>query len=180
MAELVSKTYSQALFEVAQEENKHDIFLEEMKFVVSTCNEYPKFYELLKTPKIGITEKKQILDDLFKNKISNEIINFIKIILDKRRVKNLFSIVKEFENMIYEHKGIVKAEAFTTIPLTDDEKQKLQDKLSQITSKSIELKNTIDESLIGGVLIKIGDKVIDGTIKSRLKELEDSLAQIIV
>ncbi len=180
MAELVSRTYSQALFEVALENNKFDEYNEELKFIVSICKEQPEFYEILKTPKINISEKKKIIDEIFKEKISQELINFIKIILDKRRVKNLFSISKEFEEMVYEHKGIVKAKAITTIPLGKREIEKLQKKLSEITNKTVILENEIDKSLIGGVMIKLGDKVIDGTIKGKLEQLENSLTQIIV
>lgn len=180
MAELVSKTYSQALFEVALESNKFDEFIEEFKFIVSVCKEQPEFYEILKTPKINISEKKKMIDEIFQGKISQEIINFTKIILEKRRVKNLFSISKEFERMVYEHKGIVKAKAITTIPLGKREIDKLQKKLSDVTQKSVILENEIDKSLIGGVMIKLGDRVIDGTIKGKLEQLENSLTQIIV
>lgn len=180
MAELVSKIYSQALFEVALENDKLDEFVEEMNLIASSCKDYPKFYEILKTPKINVKEKKKVVSQIFKGKISQELINFLKIILDKRRIKNLFSIQKEFENMVLSHKGIVKAKAITTIPLDEKQIEKLKKKLSEITKKNIQIENEIDEKLIGGILIKLGDKVIDGTIKNKLKELQNSLTQITV
>ncbi len=104
----------------------------------------------------------------------------MKILLDKRRVKDLYSIVEQFENLIYEHKGIVKATAITTVLLGKDEKDSLTKKLESITGKEVELINEIDKSVLGGVLIKLGDQVIDGTLKGKLNNLQITLKEIIV
>jgi|LGOV01.1.fsa_nt_gb F-type H+-transporting ATPase subunit delta len=180
MAELVAKTYSQALFEVGLDNNNLDVFMEELKVVRDMFREYPDFYEILISPKINTEEKKKIVDEVFKGKATNEINNFMKILLDKRRVKDLYSIVEQFENLIYEHKGIVKATAITTVLLGKDEKDSLTKKLESITGKEVELINEIDKSVLGGVLIKLGDQVIDGTLKGKLNNLQISLKEIIV
>jgi len=180
MAELVAKVYSQALFEVGLDINSLDLFLEELKAVTTACREYPDFYEILKSPKIKTDEKKKVVQEVFGKNQSEEINNFIKIILDKRRIKDLFSIAKEFEDLIYEHKGIVKAIAYTTKPLTVDEQLALKEKLQFMTKKEIELINRIDVNLLGGVMIKLGDRVIDGTLRGKLNRLQSSLKEIIV
>ncbi len=180
MAERVAKTYSRALFEVGLENNNLDVFMEELKVVRDMFREYPDFYEILISPKINTEEKKKIVDEVFKGKATNEINNFMKILLDKRRVKDLYSIVEQFENLIYEHKGIVKATAITTVLLGKDEKDSLTKKLESITGKEVELINEIDKSVLGGVLIKLGDQVIDGTLKGKLNNLQISLKEIIV
>lgn len=180
MAELVAKTYSKALFEVGIDYNSLDLYLEELKAIGNILKEHPDFYELLKTPNISTDDKKKIFDDVFKDKISIEVINFIKIILDKRRTKDLFSIIIELENLVYEHKGIVRATAYTTIPLGEEEKKSLQMKLESITNNKVELKNQIDKDLLGGVMIKLGDKVIDGTLRGKLIKLQKNLKEIIV
>lgn len=180
MAELVAKVYSQALFEVGLEKNSLDLYLEELKAVTSACSEYPDFYEILKSPKIKTDEKKRVVHEVFGKNQSEEITNFIRIILDKRRIKDLFNIAKEFEDLIYEHKGIAKAIAYTIKPLTTDEHLALKEKLQYLTKKEIELINRIDKNLLGGVKIKLGDKVIDGTLRGKLNGLQNSLKEIIV
>jgi F-type H+-transporting ATPase subunit delta len=180
MAELVAKTYSQAIFEVGLEKNSLDLYLEELKAVTAICKEYGDFYEILKSPKINTDEKKKVIENVFNGKVSLEIINFLKIILDKRRIKDLFSILKEFENLIYAHKGMVKAVAITTVPIGEKEIELLKNKLYEITGKKVELMNQIDESVLGGVLIKFGDRVIDGTLRGKLNKLQNSLKEIIV
>lgn len=180
MAKLVSKTYSEALFEVALEENKIDLFLDEISFVIDTFKMYEDFYELFKTPLVKVEEKKKVIEEVFGDKLSQEMNNFLKIIIDKRRGHFIEQIKWEYEKIVNEHKGIIEATAITAISLNDKDKTILQNKLSSLTGKTVKLSNEIDKNVVGGILIKIGDKVIDGTIKSRLEEMKESLSQIIV
>lgn len=180
MAKLVSKTYSEALFEVALEEEKIDLFLQELEFIIETFKTYPEFHELFKSPLVKVNEKKEVLNQVFGDKLSKEMTNFLKIILDKSRAHYIEPIKWEYERMVNRHKGIVKAVATTAIPLSDEEKMNLQNKLSNLTGKNIKLINEIDRSLLGGVLVRIEDKVIDGTIKGRLDDMKESLSKIIV
>jgi len=180
MAELVAKIYSQALFEAGKEENMLDEYLEEIKLINEVFSEYKDFFELLKTPNISINEKKNIIDETFEGKVSSEIKNFLKIILDKRRIKNIFEIIEEYEKLYNEHNGVVKADAYTTMPLDEDTLKSLGDKLSSITDKNVKLENKIDKSLIGGIKITLGDKVIDNSLKKKLWNIENSLKKLIV
>lgn len=180
MAELVSTTYSTALFEVCVEENKVDEFLDEINFVKEIVLKNDKFFELLKTPKLNVHEKKQIIDNVFSDKFCKEVINFLKILIDKRRMQYIVDIAIEFEKKVYDYKGIVKAKAYTAIPLTDEQIKQLEIKLNTKTGKKVEVENLIDESLLGGVMVKMNDVVIDGTIKGKLVNLENYLNRIIV
>lgn len=180
MAELVAKTYAGALFEVALEEKSIDKYLEEINFIVDSCKKNPQFYQILNTPEIKNDEKKKVIDKVFGKKINKLIINFIKILIDKRRIKNLYLIAEKFESIVTDYKGIVKVTAVTAMPLDKDDIKKLKKRLALATGKEIKLDNQIDKDLIGGILIKLGDKVIDGTVKGKLEELEKKLTQIIV
>ncbi len=180
MAELVAKVYSQALFQIGLEQDSLESFLSELKIITKTCTDYPEFYDILRSPKVRTDEKKKVVDEVFSAHQSQEMTNFIKIILDKRRIRELMAIAREFENLIDHHKGIVKAIAYTTKPLDNEEIERLQKKISEMSGKQIELINKIDENLIGGVLIKLGDRVIDGTLKGKLDKLQNSLKEIIV
>jgi F-type H+-transporting ATPase subunit delta len=180
MAKLVAKTYSEALFEVALEENKTDLFLEELEFIIDTFKMYPEFFTIFKSPQISIEEKKNMMAEVFGAKLSKEMNNFVKILLDKNRSYYIEQINNEYETMLNNHKGIVKAVAITAIPLNDEDKLKLKEKIEKMTGKNIKITNKIDKSILGGVLVRIGDKVIDGTVKGRLFEIKESLSQIIV
>jgi F-type H+-transporting ATPase subunit delta len=88
--------------------------------------------------------------------------------------------VNKYRDLVNEHNNRVEAVAITVLPLTEADKNLLQTKLSKMINKNIALKNEVDPSILGGMLVKFGDKVIDGTIQSRLNELKENLAQIIV
>ncbi|SHI60106.1 ATP synthase F1 subcomplex delta subunit [Geosporobacter subterraneus DSM 17957] len=180
MAQLAARTYAQALFEVALEVNRIDDFEKELNFVLQTFEQHPDFYEIFKTPQIGNEEKKSIIENVFKGRLTDEMMNFLKILLDKRRTGVLEYIAKEYHKLANEHNNVVEAVAVTTVPLKSEEQAKLVAKLTVVTGKRVYLKNQIDPAIIGGMLVRIGDQVIDGTIQSRLNKLQEDLAQIIV
>ncbi|MFZ5968893.1 MAG: F0F1 ATP synthase subunit delta [Bacillota bacterium] len=180
MAQLIAKTYAKALFDVALELKQIEQFGKELDGVIETFNQYPEFYELYKTPQINNDEKKKIMEEVFGKSMSQEVMNLFKILLDKGRASIVEYMTKEYHNLANEHNNMVEAVAVTTVPLKDEDRSRLTEKLSAMTGKKIVLKNEIDKTIIGGILVRIGDKVIDGTIQRRLKELEENLAQIIV
>lgn len=180
MAKLVAKTYSEALFDVALEADKVELFLEELEGVVASFKTYPEFYELFKTPQINIEEKKEIMESVFGGKVSREVMNFLKIIMDKRRGYDIEAITRSYEERVYIHKGIEKATAITAVPLSEAQIKALAEKLSGLTGKQIELTNKIDETILGGVTVRIGNSVIDGSIRSRLEDMGENLAKLVV
>ncbi len=180
MAELISTTYSSALFDVCVEENKVDEFMNEVAFINESLKNNIEFFEILKTPRININEKKSIVDNVFGQKVNKEVLNFIKILIDKRRIGYIIDIADEFERMALEYKGIVKAKAYSAVCLNSDQITKLEKKLSQQSGKTVLIENIVDKSLLGGIMIKFNDVVIDGTLKGKLEDLENNLNRIIV
>ncbi|AKL93734.1 F-type ATP synthase delta subunit [Clostridium aceticum] len=180
MAELIAKKYAKALFEVAQEDNTLQPIREELAFIQAALEENQDFKKLLHTPLITSNEKKEIVKNVFKEKVSTEMLNFLYILVDKGRANHFEEIVKEFNMMADASKNMVEAVAVTAIPLNKERLQKLQVQLSMASGKNVKLNNEVDENVIGGVLIKMGDKVIDGTLKSRLGHLKQQLSQVIL
>lgn len=180
MAELVSKRYSNALFEVAFEQGQYEAVQDELSFVTACLNEEPKLYQLLKSPLISSDEKKEILSAIFKENVSKEVFNFLRIIIDKGRESYIESIVEEYRVLANKVKNKIDAVAITAVPMNELDLKKLQVNLSMSSGKNIQLQNQVDPSVKGGVLVKIGDKVIDGTVKSRLENLKEQLSQILV
>ena len=117
MAKLVAHVYSDALFEVAIEENKVDQLYQELQEIADLFKSYPEFFELFKTPKISVEDKKKSVEEVFKGKVSDEMMNFLKIVLDKRRSSAIFNIKNEFDKRVYAHKGIEKATVESAVAL---------------------------------------------------------------
>lgn len=180
MAKLVAKTYAQALFEFALESDRVEAIKAEFDFVGESLTTYKEFFELFKTPTLSIEERKVIIGEIFAEHLSEEMMNFLKIILDKRRAGEILAIQREFGSIVDEHLGITEAFVRSARELDESEKDQLIDKLKSLTGKDIRLKTTVDPSVIGGLYIKVGDKVIDGSVRKKLDILKEELRQIIV
>lgn len=180
MAKLVSKTYSESLFEVAVEENILDKTIEDMLLVKESFETYPELYELFRSPQISSDERKAMLVEVFGPKVSTEMLNFLRILVDKGRCSEIFGISESFMSLSDKHNGIVHVIAESAVPMDEKEIDALKAKLSSELNSKIEIINKINPEVMGGLTLKIGDKVIDGSVKKKLNDIRDELAQIIV
>lgn len=176
MAELVSKRYALALFDAGLELDKIDDFKNELDFLRAVFHDEKQLMDLLSHPRIKRDDKKELINKIFKNKLSLELINFLYILIDKRRESNILDIIKRYNIFFNEYKDIVNVVAMTAVPMEENSKNNLVEVLSKKLNKTIKLSNEIDKSVIGGVLLKIEDKVIDGTLKGQL----DSISKVII
>ena len=171
MAKLVANRYASALFETGIDLDKIKLFNDELNFVGKIFGGEEKLFQILHHPKIKESEKRDLIDSLFKDRLSEEMINFLYILIDKRREGYILQIVEEYTKMFNEHEDIIKVIAVTAVAMEDKAKGKLAEVLKDKLKKTIELTNEIDKKLIGGVLLKIEDKLIDGTVKGQLESI---------
>ncbi|WP_077369533.1 F0F1 ATP synthase subunit delta [Anaerosalibacter sp. Marseille-P3206] len=175
MAKLVSKRYALALFETGLELEKLEQFKEEINYVSNVLDAEPKIEMVLTHPKVTNNEKKELLDSLFKKNISQEMLNFLYVIIDKRRERYIKEISEYYDFLYNEEKNIVLATVVTAVPIGKAEEEKLKTTLTKKLNKDVQLKNVIDESIIGGVMLKVDNKVIDGSIKGQLDSMMKNL-----
>lgn len=178
MAELVSARYAKALFDVAIEGNKKNELMEELKHIKDLFKENKSFMEIYKSPVISNSEKKELIKTIFENKVSDYMYNFLRVLVDKNRISYIFGIFNEFKKLYNDSENISEAIAITAIKLSDKKLEKLKVNLSKVTNKTIILKNQVDKEVVGGMLIKIGEQEIDGTLKKRLNEIKENLREI--
>lgn len=179
MAKLISKTYGEALYELAMEENKADAFLEEVTAVRQILKENSDFDKLMNHPKIRKEEKVEVMETVFKGKVSEELLGFLVLILQKERYKELDNIFRYFVGQVKEAKGIGIAYVTAAMELTEVQKKRIEERLLETTSyKEMEMHYSVDETLIGGVVIRIKDRVVDSSVRTKLAELTKQLYQI--
>ena len=179
MAKLVSKTYGDALFELAVTENLTDSLLEEIQMVQTVLKENEDFEKILMHPEISKSEKIQVIENVFKGQTSDALTGFLRIVVTKGRYKDLPEIFAYFIARVKEYKKIGVAQVTSAVPVTDGQKQKIEKKLLDTTHyETMEIDYKVDESLIGGLMIRIGDRVVDSTIKSKLGKLTANLMKI--
>ncbi len=180
MAQLVAETYATALFEVVMEGADIATVYENYGDVIEVFNSMPEFYEIYNTPQIGVDEKKQIIDDVFKDKIDAVLLNFLKVLIDKRRTACVKAAYASFEEMVKEEQKLAKAVVTSVVPLSETQTEKLIEQLSKITNRKVTIENVIDESLVGGLFIRVGDHIIDSSVRHKLVELKDLLIERVV
>lgn len=169
----ISLCYAGALFSVASEINSTDEFLSELSAIDGIFSENPDYIRLLDDPNLDYTERLKLIDEAFGGSVRGEIVSFMKI-LSRRRCMNIFpQCVTEFKKLYDENSGIVKAEVVSAAEFTADEKQRLKSALEKKFSKKIELLCRIDKSLIGGFTVSADGKIIDYSIKNRLKQIRE-------
>lgn len=179
MAKLVSQTYGEALFEVAMEEKKADIFLKEAQDILATLEQNPELDKLMKHPKVSKQDKEQVFENIFKNQISEEMLGFIKLVVNKERYNELPKIFRYLVDRIKEEKKIGVAFVTTAVALTEEKKQSVKARLLQTTQyKEMEMHYSVDEGLIGGMVIRIKDRVVDSSVRTQLEEMKKQLLQI--
>jgi F-type H+-transporting ATPase subunit delta len=179
MAKLVAKTYGDALFELALEEGKIDILVEETQGVLQILQENVELHKLMNHPKISKEEKKKVMEGIFKGRISDELTGFIHIIVTKDRYNEITKIFEYFLDRVKEYKNIGLAYVTSAIELRETQKKDLLDKLLEITKyEQIDIVYAIDSDLIGGMVIRIGDRVIDSSVKTKLHEMSKNLLRI--
>lgn len=179
MAKLVSKTYGEALFGLAVEEGREDVFLEEVMALKEILKENPDFSKLMNHPKILKEEKLKVLDEVFKGRVSDELAGFLQVIINKDRYGEINEILDYFVDEVKKLKGIGIAYVATAVPLSAAKQKEVEAKLLSTTSyQKMEMHFSVDEELIGGMVIRIGDRVVDSSIKTKLFEMQRQLLQV--
>ena len=179
MAKLISKTYGEALFELAVEEQKLDVLFEEAKAVREILRDNADFGRLMTHPKISGEEKVQMTEEVFKGRVSKEMTGFLVIIIEKDRYRDLDAVLTYFIDRVKEKKHIGVAFVTTAVALDEATQTKIVKRLLETTGyETMEMHYSVDPSIIGGMIIRIGDRVIDSSITTKLNELKKQLLKI--
>ena len=171
MAKLVSKTYGDALFEVALESGRMDEFRDEAVAVKAALNENPELFKLMSHPKIVKEEKVKIVEDIFAEKISAEFVGLLRLIVEKGHFAKVDTVLDYFIDCVKEYKNIGTAYVTSAMELSEAQKE---------TTKYVkfEMHYAVDSALIGGMVIRIGDRVVDSSVRTKLNDLTRELSKI--
>lgn len=179
MAKLVSKTYGEALFELAMEENKSQLLLEEVQELIQVLEANPDFDKLMKHPGIAKQEKVETMKNVFKGRVCDELVGFLEVVLMKGRYGELPAIFDYFIEKMKEVSKIGIAHVTTAVELTEAQKADVEKRLLETTSyETMEMHFQVDNSIIGGMIIRIKDRVVDSSIRTKIDDLTKQLLQI--
>ncbi len=176
MARQVNTTYGNALFEVAMENNTLDTTLEEVIFVRQSFLENEDLMKLLLHPNIEKESKISVVESIYKGNISDELTGLLTMLISKGHQKEIITVLDYVISTIKEEKGIGIAHISSAVELSKEQREKIEKKLLETTEyKEIEGNYKVDKSLIGGLVIRISDTVVDSSLKTQINNLSKSL-----
>lgn len=175
MNRAVPRRYAKALLMLALEKDALDQYEKELELFARFLRSDPGIKQTMDNPKVPPQDKKKILELGIPKGTSAIVSNFLHLIVDKRRESVFLEIINEYKNYADEARNIVDAEVRSAVALTDKDYRALEQKLLKATGRRVRLKNTIDTSLIGGIVVKVGDTIIDGSVVKKLALLKNRL-----
>ena len=176
----VASTYGQALYDLAKEEGLSKEILGQMTVLKDCFEAESAFVQLLCTPSITKEERCQVLDDSLRAQVHPYVLNFMKILTEKGYMRHFFDCCQMFKQQYNADNGILPVTAVTKLPLSDELRRKLTEKLSSVTGKTIELECRVDPECLGGVRLDLGGMQVDGTVRHRLDEIRTILKNTVL
>lgn len=175
MADIVSERYALSLYEVAADEKKGKVYLDELTSVCAVFEREPDFLKMLMTPSIALEDKQHVLKTVLEGRIETFLLNFLMLITEKRRIGLIQSMCEAYKEQYYLENGIVEVRATTARPMSEALKKKLKDKMRAVTGKQVVLETSVDKSLLGGIVVKVGGEQFDTSLRTRLAEIAAQL-----
>lgn len=172
----VSKRYAKALFSLGQEEGKTGEYGKDLAAFTAFYQANPEFARVVSSRIFALEDRKRVLKAVLERSgFSGAVRNFLNVVLDKDRIGAIEAIAEHYGKLMDEASNIALAEVFVPERLKDDALKRLEKGLGEMTSKRVRMEVRVDPSLIGGIVVKVGDLVLDGSIKTQLRSLKESL-----
>ncbi|PIP45462.1 MAG: ATP synthase F1 subunit delta [Deltaproteobacteria bacterium CG_4_8_14_3_um_filter_51_11] len=172
----VSKRYAKALLSIGQEDNKFKEYGADLQDFASFCAANQELYGTISSKVFAVDDRKKILDYVLgKSSYENVVKNFLRLLLEKDRLGVINEINGHYSQLIDDISGITRAEIIAARPIKSEAMDRLSSALARLTSKNVRAEVREDSSLIGGLVVRIGDLVLDGSVKAQLEGLKESL-----
>jgi len=171
----VANRYAQALYELAQQHGEVAVVEEDLRVVREVFKHNPEFTLLLQSPKLTKTQKNQLIQQTFSG-ASVYVVNALSILIDRRRETEVVPMADSFIELALNMRGTAIAHVYSATKLTEKDQEALSQKFAaQVGKQSLIINNIVDSSLLGGLRVRIGNRIFDGTIRSKLQRLEREL-----
>ena len=171
---LSARRYAQALFLIAEENGDQYQWLADLE-VLASSSRNPDFIAFIDSPKIENVKKIEVLKEAFSKSISDLALNLVSLLATRNYVASLSSIADAFQELVDSEKGVERAEIVSAVKLTDGQEKGVVDKLTQMVGKELSVTTYVDESILGGYLARVGDRLLDGSVKTQLEDMRREL-----
>jgi len=171
-----ARRYAQAVFEIAVEKQELDRWQSDLSRMAS-LGEDAAFTALVENPKLHFNDRARLLSERLGD-INPLALNLVYLLVTGVRLGMVGEIADEYHHMLNSYRGIEEAEVITAIPLDDEERLRLAERLGNIVGKKVIIKPEVDSVLIGGIVVRVGGKLMDGSTRSRLESLKRELSGV--
>jgi F-type H+-transporting ATPase subunit delta len=171
----VAARYARALFIVTEKRGETDRALEEMRELVRLIHHATTMGSFLVSPEVRLAEKRDVMRRALESHALGSVTLFVDLLLRKKRLREFTTIAEEFEALVEQARGIKRAHLVSAIPLHADETRRLHETLEQYTRSQIKLTSEVDPALLGGALVRIGDRVVDRSVRTLLEGIAKQL-----
>lgn len=172
----VARRYAEAVFDLASTAGTQDAWLNALQTLASAAedDETRAYFE---NPAIDDQQKEAALEQILPESAAAEARNLARLLIRRNRFDQLPGILEAFEELVLRARGIAIADVTTAVELTDEERQRVSAQLARIIGSDVEVRTHVDDAIIGGLVARIGDQLIDGSVRTQLRELRSSLGR---
>jgi F-type H+-transporting ATPase subunit delta len=172
----VSKEYAEALFALAEETGEQRAFMTALETVTAALDEHPELRELIASPAIACAERVETVARCFGALCPETVVSFLQLLCEKGRITLIDACVKEYRRLLDISTSVIVASVTSAVPLNEKETAALAQKLSRTSGRAVQLSCTVDPSLLGGVIVAMDGRVIDGSLRHRLQEVKEVIS----
>jgi F-type H+-transporting ATPase subunit delta len=172
----IARRYGEAVFLLAQENNSHEAWLRDIAVLAEAAQD-AESGQFFTNPSIPDEVKERAFSTLLPEDGQRQARNLARLLISRNRFEMLPDILEVVTDLVYESQGIVIATVTTAVELTDDERDRVGRALDQLVGSMVEMRTTVDPSIIGGIVARVGDRKIDGSVETQLRNLRGALAQ---
>jgi F-type H+-transporting ATPase subunit delta len=173
----ISKEYAEALFALACEEGKETEFLTALEEIGKIFEDQPDYAELLSSPGIPLGERLSAAEAVLDGLVPEYVSSWTQLLCEKGRIGYFSECVKEYRALLSAKNAVITAKVSSAVPLTEEEAKALKQKLEKISGQTVLLDCTVDPSLLGGVTVEMNGRVMDGSLRHRLRAVKEVMEQ---
>jgi len=178
MSEVIAKRYAEALFQLGKEKNRTEELIESCRVTAEVFQNNQQLNTLLEHPSISSMKKEQFLEDVL-NGVAREVVNTIKILVNRHRTGIIPGVMQTFIQMVDDAKGVEKAHVYTARKLSNEAIGELEVAFAKrFGKKEMQLENIVDPSVIGGVKVRVGNTIYDGSLSGKLHRMKRDIVSI--
>ena len=171
-----ARRYAQAVFEIAVENDTLERWLDDLTLLADSITNR-EFAQTLSAPRIALSQKERLIREALGDSVEPLALNLMCLLASRGSVQTLPGIADRFQEMLDAHRGIERAEVVSAVALSDERREQVTRTLAEMSGKDVRLTARIDPEILGGLIVRIGDQVMDGSARSRLQNMRRELAE---